>query len=99
MSYFSRTAPPNKRLTLLYLQMNGVLTLSENIADNGGLRAALRAYQTHKERTGGSRLVLPGLEHFTQEQLFYIGFARVSAISVVSVSLPVSLSLQAPAPS
>ncbi|KAK6643987.1 hypothetical protein RUM43_000252 [Polyplax serrata] len=67
--------------------MNGVLTLSENIADNGGLRAALRAYQTHKERTGGSRLVLPGLEHFTQEQLFYIGFARVWCESPTEASL------------
>ncbi|GFT04815.1 endothelin-converting enzyme homolog, partial [Nephila pilipes] len=56
------------------LNVNGVLTLGENIADNGGLKASFRAYQSwiaknHKE------LPLPGL-NLSTNQLFFVGFAQ-----------------------
>ena len=53
-------------------QVNGVLTLSENIADNGGLTAAFRAYEDNIQQD--SRL--PGLEQFRPEQLFFLSFAN-----------------------
>lgn len=58
-------------------QVNGRLTLGENIADNGGLRESLRAYQRFRERNGPEPK-MPGLEAFSDEQLFFLSFANVS---------------------
>lgn len=55
--------------------MNGVTTQGENIADNGGLREAFRAYQFYVA-ANGAEPHLPGLEQFTSEQLFFIQFAN-----------------------
>ncbi|XP_017799517.1 PREDICTED: neprilysin-11-like [Habropoda laboriosa] len=56
--------------------VNGVNTQGENIADNGGIREAYRAYQRLKTRSV-NRQALPGLATYTQEQLFFVGFAQV----------------------
>ena len=57
--------------------INGVQTLGENIADNGGLKAAFRAFTslTEKQRTW-TRGGLPGL-NLTDNQLFFLSFAQV----------------------
>ena len=57
--------------------INGLQTLGENIADNGGLKAAFRAFTSLKEedRTW-SRGRLPGL-NLTENQLFFLSFAQV----------------------
>jgi len=55
--------------------VNGELTLGENIADNGGIIAALRAYQKYVDRLGKPEPRLPGLEEFTPEQNFFISNA------------------------
>ncbi|XP_064464836.1 neprilysin-1-like isoform X2 [Ornithodoros turicata] len=58
------------------LQLNGVNTQGENIADNGGL---IGAFLTHKTLLRGGHgyedLALPGLENMTGDQLFFISYA------------------------
>lgn len=56
--------------------IDGELTLSENIADNEGLREAVVAYETWKAKHG-QEPSLPGFTHLTHEQLIFLGFAHV----------------------
>jgi predicted metalloendopeptidase len=56
--------------------VNGINTQGENIADNGGVRESFRAYSYYVAANGGEQL-LPGLEKFTPEQLFFISYANV----------------------
>ncbi|MGH0120139.1 UNVERIFIED_CONTAM: hypothetical protein FKN15_065300 [Acipenser sinensis] len=55
--------------------MNGKHTLGENIADNGGLKAAYKAYESWT-RKHGEEEELPSLG-LTNQQLFFVGFAQV----------------------
>lgn len=63
-------------------QVNGITTLGENIADNGGLKTSYEAYQswlkTHRHSEIEARL--PGL-NTTEKQLFFLSFAQVSETS------------------
>lgn len=55
------------------LHVNGRLTLGENIADAGGLSASFQAW---KRRAGEKpNMDLPGLEHFTQDQLYFVSYS------------------------
>lgn len=56
------------------LPVNGRLTLGENIADAGGLRASFMAWKRREEETPTQ--VLPGLENFSKEQLFFISYSN-----------------------
>ncbi|XP_047500225.1 neprilysin-1-like [Penaeus chinensis] len=58
------------------VKINGVASKGENIADNGGTRAAWLAYRRRVEASG-ERLRLPGLEGYTQDQLFFISFGQL----------------------
>lgn len=51
------------------------MTLGENLADNGGLHTAYAAMK--KTLTEDNLVVLPGLEKYTPEQLFFINFGRI----------------------
>ncbi|XP_069933191.1 membrane metallo-endopeptidase-like 1 isoform X2 [Oryctolagus cuniculus] len=55
--------------------VNGFSTLGENIADNGGVRQAYKAYLKWMAE-GGKDQQLPGLE-LTYQQLFFINYAQV----------------------
>lgn len=54
------------------IQLNGRNTLGENIADNGGIREAFEAYEGLDLREDS----LPGLESYTNQQLFFISYAN-----------------------
>uniref|UniRef100_A0A8B9X2S1 Neprilysin n=1 Tax=Bos mutus grunniens TaxID=30521 RepID=A0A8B9X2S1_BOSMU len=55
--------------------LNGINTLGENIADNGGIGQAYRAYQNYVKKHGEEKL-LPGLD-LNHRQLFFLNFAQV----------------------
>ncbi|KFW91576.1 neprilysin [Phalacrocorax carbo] len=55
--------------------LSGINTLGENIADNGGIRQAYKAYQNFVKKHGKEKL-LPGLK-MSHKQLFFLNFAQV----------------------
>jgi membrane metallo-endopeptidase-like protein 1 len=57
------------------LCINGKVTQGENIADNGGTKTAFNAY-VEWVRVNGYEALLPGLEDFTMDQIFFLNFAR-----------------------
>ncbi|KAI9873917.1 MAG: hypothetical protein M1830_010406, partial [Pleopsidium flavum] len=56
------------------LHVNGRLTLGENIADAGGLTASFAAWKQREKANPGK--LLPGLQNFTKEQLFFISYSN-----------------------
>ena len=56
------------------LEINSKLTLGENMADVGGLKMAMAAWEESPIST--REKPLPGLEDFTTKKLFYIQFAQ-----------------------
>ncbi|KAF9337015.1 hypothetical protein BG006_006489, partial [Podila minutissima] len=63
------------------LNVNGLLTLGDNIADNGGLKMAFRTWlDRFKSDPHGQKyknFKLPRLEMYTLEQLFFISYGRL----------------------
>ncbi|XP_061393727.1 neprilysin-1 [Musca vetustissima] len=57
------------------MYMNGRMTQGENIADNGGLKQAFRAYKKWVQRHGPEQR-LPGL-NLTHDQLFFLNYAQI----------------------
>lgn len=64
-------------ITMHLSQLDGVLTLGENIADNGGLRLSYRAYQSWQKNNRDKTLV--GLD-LTPNQMFFLGQAQVDSV-------------------
>ena len=56
-------------------QVNGNLTLGENIADNGGVKQAYEAYRSRVERHG-EEPTLPGLS-LSNDQAFFLSYAQI----------------------
>ncbi|KAH7956781.1 hypothetical protein HPB52_012724 [Rhipicephalus sanguineus] len=57
------------------LNINGKMTQGENIADNGGLKQAYRAYKKWVKQHGQEPL-LPGI-NLTHDQLFFLNYAQI----------------------
>jgi len=57
------------------MNLNGITTQGENIADNGGIKEAYRAYDRWVQRHGNEKR-LPGLD-LNQKQLFWLSSANV----------------------
>ncbi|KAM9127684.1 neprilysin isoform 1-T3 [Pangshura tecta] len=55
--------------------LSGINTLGENIADNGGVRQAYKAYENFVQKNGKEKL-LPGLD-MNHKQLFFLNFAQI----------------------
>ena len=58
------------------MQVDGQLTLGENIADNGGIHTAFQAYKDVMDQTGEDRQTKIG--GHTLDQLFFVAFAQVT---------------------
>lgn len=58
--------------------LNGLNTQGENIADNGGIKQSYYAYRNLMTSIGGEEdETMPGLEHLSGDQLFFLNFAQV----------------------
>ena len=58
------------------MQIDGINTQGENIADNGGIKQAFRAYERWMRVNGDVDETLPGM-NATGKQLFFLNFAQV----------------------
>ncbi|KAK6734587.1 hypothetical protein RB195_018025 [Necator americanus] len=58
------------------LKVNGKLTQGENIADNGGIKQAFKAYKNYL-LDHGEEMRIKGLEQYNNEQMFFLGYAMV----------------------
>ncbi|XP_043926449.1 neprilysin [Protopterus annectens] len=56
-------------------RLSGINTLGENIADNGGVRQAYKAYENFVKKNGKEPL-LPGID-LNSKQLFFVNFAQI----------------------
>ena len=74
--------PRTPKLTAVcVLQVDGELTLGENIADNGGLHESVRAYRRYLDRHRIEEPHLPGMANYSHEQLLFLSYVHVSAKS------------------
>lgn len=75
---YTHSAFPSNELSisLLWLCFHVVIHQGENIADNGGLKAAYNAYIRTKNVGEIDTYPLPGID-MTHRQLFFVSFAQV----------------------
>lgn len=62
-------------------KLNGTQTLAENMADNIGLKQSWMAYKIFQKE---NNVQLPGLNGFSNDQLFFLAYANVSRKKVFS---------------
>lgn len=62
-------------MSIFLSQLNGTLTLEENIADNIGIKTAYNAYKLW-QMENGEEDSLPGFENYTSDQMFWLSNAH-----------------------
>ncbi|CAF0909442.1 unnamed protein product [Rotaria sordida] len=72
----------NFTLSQIHMNINGNQTQGEDIADNGGIKAAFYAYQNWAKTNVNMDKKLPGLTKYSPEQLFFINFAQTWCIKM-----------------
>ncbi|OQR76159.1 endothelin-converting enzyme 1-like [Tropilaelaps mercedesae] len=58
------------------MMVNGFKTQGENIADNGGLKQAYKAFRSRQAVDGSTHVRLPGV-NLTDDQLFFVTYAQI----------------------
>ncbi|MFH4979232.1 hypothetical protein AB6A40_005941 [Gnathostoma spinigerum] len=58
------------------MNLNGRLSVGENIADNGGIKTALMAYKSWLGNSSVPEPALPGFQNYTSEQMFFLAYAN-----------------------
>ncbi|CAF1295890.1 unnamed protein product, partial [Rotaria sordida] len=66
----------NYTVEQIHKNLNGEQTQGENIADNGGIKSSFFAYQNWAKENANVDKRLPGLNKYSQEQMFFIGYAH-----------------------
>ncbi|XP_017772968.1 PREDICTED: neprilysin-11 [Nicrophorus vespilloides] len=64
------------RVPNIEMNVDGDLTLGENLADNGGLHHAFLAYQNYLKRFGPEDH-LPGFDEYSNNQMFFIAYGSI----------------------
>ncbi len=78
------------------VKVNGQLTLGENIADNGGLQLAYRAFDSARAREGKAED--KAIDGYTPEQRFFLGWAQWRCMNVTEKTARVWASTDAHSP-
>ncbi|XP_011304791.1 endothelin-converting enzyme 1-like [Fopius arisanus] len=58
------------------MHLDGNFTMGENISDTIGLIVAWNAYKLFREKNRNATTTVPGLQRFTEEQLFFVAFGN-----------------------
>ncbi|CAF4761568.1 unnamed protein product, partial [Rotaria socialis] len=66
----------NYTVAQIHKNINGEQTQGENIADNGGIKSSFFAYQNWAKENPNVDKRLPGLNKYSEEQMFFIGYAH-----------------------
>ncbi|CAF1045925.1 unnamed protein product [Adineta steineri] len=67
----------NYTISQINMNINGKQTLSENIADNGGLKEAFYAYQKWSKMNPNVDQKLPSLTKYSEEQMFFMSYGSI----------------------
>ncbi|KAJ8668492.1 hypothetical protein QAD02_010155 [Eretmocerus hayati] len=79
------------------LQINGMKTQGENVADNVGLKVAYLAYREYVRRVAKDQK-LPNLDGYTPEKLFWISAASVYCTKTRKKSLEIDITVETHTP-